>query len=354
MDWIKRNLMFVVGGAVTLVLLGLAGWYSFSGYSHNVQERDKVTQAYAEMNALYSKNPAPGDGQKVNNIALAKEQQQEAREFVDKLAALLVRVPAIQDKTNVNGREFSAALQEAISMLQREATNASVILPPRYRFSFEKQASLVTFAPGTLDHLASQLGEVKVIAEILNAAKINSLESIRRERVPGSPDDLSGPATDYIDQASVTNEWAISTPYEVTFRSFSPELAKVLAGFAQSKYGLVVKSINVEPAATTDLMNEPFGAAPVYGQPVYQPIPQPAQRRTILAEEDRAGGRYAAPNRYQANPYSANPNPYGAAPQPAPVAVAPVARPTLQTILKERQLKVTLLVHVVKLLPPQP
>jgi hypothetical protein len=352
MDWIKRNLMFVVGGAVTLVLLGLAGWYSFSGYSHNVEERDKVTQAYAELNTLYSKKPAPGDGQKVNNIALAKEQQQEAREFVDKLAALLVKAPAIPDKTNVNGREFSAALQETISMLQREATNASVVLPPRYRFSFEKQASLVTFAPGTLDHLASQLGEVKVIAEILNAAKINSLESIRRERVPGSPDDLSGPATDYIDQTSVTNEWAISTPYEITFRSFSPELAKVLAGFAQSQYGLVVKSINVEPAATTDVMGDPFGAAPVYGQPVYQPIPQPAQRRMILAEEDRAGGRYAAPNRYQANPYGANP--YGAAPQPAPVAVATAARPTLQTILKERQLKVTLLVHVVKLLPSQP
>jgi hypothetical protein len=191
-----------------------------------------------------------------------------------------------------------------------------------------------------------------VIAEILNAAKINSLESIRRERVPGSPDDLSGPATDYIDQTSVTNEWAISTPYEITFRSFSPELAKVLAGFAQSRYGLVVKSINVEPAATTDVVGDPFGAAPVYGQPVYQPIPQPAQRRMILAEEDRAGGRYAAPNRYQANPYGANP--YGAAPQPAPVAVATAARPTLQTILKERQLKVTLLVHVVKLLPSQP
>jgi hypothetical protein len=354
MDWIKRNLMFVVGGAVTLVLLGLAGWYSYSGYSHNAEERDKVTQSYAELNALYSKNPAPGDGQKVNNIALAKEQQQEAREFVDKLAALLVNVPAIPDKTNVNGREFSAALQETISMLQREATNASVILPPRYRFSFEKQASLVTFAPGTLDHLASQLGEVKVIAEILNSAKINSLESIRRERVPGSPDDLSGPATDYIDQTSVTNEWAISTPYEITFRSFSPELAKVLAGFAQSRYGLVVKSINVEPAATTDLVGDPYGAATTYGQPVYQPIPQPAQRRTILAEEDRVGGYrppVGMPNRYQSNPYA---TPYQASQQPVPVGVAPVARPTLQTILKEQQLKVTLLVHVVKLLPPQP
>lgn len=346
MDWIKRNLMFVVGGAVTLVLLGLAGWYSFSGYSHNAAQRDEVARAYEELNTLYSKKPAPGDGQKVNNIAVAREQQKEAREFVDKLAAFLVEAPAIPARSNVTGQRFSAALQDTISWLQREATNSSVILPPRYRFSFEKQASLVTFAPGTLDHLASQLGEVKVIADILNAAKINSLDSIRRERVPGSPDDLSGPATDYIDQTSVTNEWAILTPYEVTFRSFSPELAKVLAGFAQSPYGLVVKSLNVEPAMTTELM------VPTYSQPIYQqPIPQPAPRRMIMAEEDRGAAARAA-SRYQSNPYSANP--YGTAPQPAPVMVATAARPTLQTILKEQQLKVTLLVHVVKLLPSQP
>jgi hypothetical protein len=346
MDWIKRNLKFVIGGVITLVLMALAGWYSFSGYRNNAQQRDEITQAYEKLNQLYSRRPAPGDGQKVNNIALAREQQREAKEFSDRLAAFLMEVPALPARSNVTGQRFSAALQETISLLQREATNASVILPPRYRFSFEKQASLVTFAPGTLDHLASQLGEVKVIADILNAAKINSLDSIRRERVPGSPDDLSGPATDYIDQASVTNDWAILTPYEITFRSFSPELAAVLAGFAQSRYGLVVKSINVEPALMTANMMDPAYSQPAYPQPFYQqPVPQ---RQILRGEEDV--GRYRAPN--MPNRYGGNP--YGVTPQPLPVAVGVAARPGLQTILKEQQLKVTMLVQVVKLLPPQP
>jgi hypothetical protein len=352
MDWIKRNLIFVGGGAITLVLLALAGWYSFSGYRNNAGQREEVAKAYDELNRLYSKRPAPGDGQRVNNIELAREQQKEAREFVDRLAALLVEVPAIPARSNVTSQQFSAALQNTISWLQREATNASVLLPPRYRFSFEKQASLITFAPGTLDHLAAQLGEVKVICEILNAAKINSLDSIRRERVPGSPDDLTGPATDYIDQSSETNEWAILTPYEITFRSFSPELALVLSGFAQSPYGLIVKSMNVEPALMTGPLDG-MGMPMTHTQPIYtQPVPQPIRRPMMVDEAERPGAfrsPYGAQGR-GGNPYAANP--YGVAPQPVPMATA--ARPTMQTILKEQQLKVTLLVQVVKLLPPQP
>jgi hypothetical protein len=342
MDWIKRNLVFVVGGAVTLVLMGLAGWYCFSGWNNNAQQKELITAAYAELTTLYANKPAPGDGKKVNNIALAKEQQKEAQEFIQKLAAFLEPIPALPPGTNITGREYSAALQETITQLQREATNSSVILPPRYKFSFEKQAGLVTFAPGTLEPLAIQLGEVKALCDVLNTAKINSLDAIRRERVPGSPDDLSGPATDYIDFQSTTNELSIITPYEISFRCFTPELAAVLAGFAQSKYGLVVKAINVEPALNP-LM--PEVAAPMYAAPIYVPPPVAAPPSRYMEEGGGPSSRYA--NRYNT---------------PAPVAQPVYAQPTyaqptsksgLQPFLKEKQLKVTLLLHVVKLLPPQ-
>ena len=46
----------------------------------------------------------------------------------------------------------------------------------------------------------------------------------------------------------MTNELAVLTPYEVTFRCFSSELAAVLAGLASSPYALLVKTINVELA----------------------------------------------------------------------------------------------------------
>ena len=105
---------------------------------------------------------------------------------------------------------------------------------------------IVRFAPGSLDPLAVQLGEVKDISEILFAAGINTLDGIQRVRV--SDDDTAGPQADYLGDVSVTNNLAVLTPYAVTFRSFSPELAKVLAGFAASPNGLIVKAINIGPA----------------------------------------------------------------------------------------------------------
>jgi hypothetical protein len=355
MDWIKRNLMFVIGGVITLVLMGLAGWYCYSGWNNNVQQKEEIAKAYEELNALYSNQPSPGDGKKVDNIKLAKEQQKEAVEFSQSLSRYLQEIPAIPARSQVSGQRFSAALQETITQLQRDATNSSVIIPPGYKFSFAKQATLVTFAPGSLDPLAVQLGEVRTICDVFNQAKVNSLDGIRRERVPGNPDDLSGAATDYLGMASTTNELAVISPYEITFHCFSPELAAVLAGFASSPYGLVVKAINVEPATTT-LMD---AAATPYAPAAYAPAAAPAGYPPAGYAPQRMPGRMGeegagVPNRYGggASPYG---NPYAAAQpaaQPAAYATA-AAKPGLQTFLKEKQLKVTLLLHVIKLLPPQ-
>lgn len=357
MDWIKRNLMFVIGGVVTLVLMGLAGWYCYSGWSNNAAQKEEVAKAYEELNALYSANPSPGDGRKVDNIKLAKEQQKEAQEFLQGLARYLQEIPAIPARSNVSGPRFSAALQETINQLQREATNSSVIIPPGYKFSFAKQATLVTFAPGSLDPLAVQLGEVRAICDVLNRAKVNSLDGIRRERVPGNPDDLSGMATDYLDVASTTNELAVISPYEITFQCFTPELASVLAGFAQSPFGIVVKAINVEPATATLL--DPaapaaaYGAVPNYVPPAYGRAPG----RVVGEEGAGVPNRYAGGSPYGTpSPYGAAASPYGnpyGATQPAVAYATAAAKPGLQTFLKEKQLKVTMLLHVIKLLPPQ-
>ena len=37
MDWIKRNLYFLVGSFVALVLMGLAGWYLYSKGQENAE-----------------------------------------------------------------------------------------------------------------------------------------------------------------------------------------------------------------------------------------------------------------------------------------------------------------------------
>ena len=150
-------------------------------------------------------------------------------------------------------------------------------LPPKYNFSFEAQRSLVKFAPGSLGALAAQFGEVKTISEILFAAQVNSLDGIQRVRV--SDDDANGPQADYFDGHSVTNNLAVLTPYQITFRSFSPEIAQVLAGFASSPHGFIVKSINVQPAgAAAAIVAGDSGTDAVSATRAAQPRRQPRRR----------------------------------------------------------------------------
>jgi hypothetical protein len=147
---------------------------------------------------------------------------------------------------------------------------------------------------------------VKTISEILFAARVNSLDGIQRVRV--SDDDANGPQADYFDNHSVSNNLAVLTPYQVTFRSFSPEIAQVLAGFASSPHGFIVKSINVQLTGTAAAMS----------------------------------------------PETAGPMPYPPPSLAAPPAASPPGTPGrggLQTVLNEQLLRVTLVVEVVKLLP---
>jgi len=105
------------------------------------------------------------------------------------------------------------------------------------------------FAPGSLEPLAVQLGEVKAVSEILFGAGINALDGIQRFHV--SPDDAGGPVTDYLDEMPVTNSMAVLVPYQITFRAFSSEIAQVLKAFASSPDGFIIKDISVQPAGAT-------------------------------------------------------------------------------------------------------
>lgn len=348
MDWIKRNLYFLVGGAVALALMGMAGWFLYSKWEANNAEMQKLDADYAELQTLSSENPHPGSG-KVDNTRIARAQQEELEALIQKAKAKFERIPPIPDVPQPTESDFAAALSRTIDKLQKAATNASVALPANYRFSFEAQYTRVSFASNSIPPLAVQLGEVKAICDVLFQAKINSLDNIRREKV--SSDDTTAQMTDYIDKKSVTNELAFLSPYEITFRAFSSELASVLSGFASSPCGIIVRSINVEPGpvqtATTDEQQ------PVFTQPQYiiqQTAPTVGrdseasaafQRRYGIGGGSRYGGR--------------GPMPTPAAPvQPQTIYITPQASATSgkpKTVLDERQLKVTLGLTVVKLLP---
>jgi len=327
MDWVKRNLYFVLGGAISIILLGLAGWYLYSKYDLNNQKWDALNKDYTELRTLAGQQPQPGTvSGPVDNVKAAREFRTNCLDFIRQTTNFFVRIAPIPNLPKITDRDFSFALTHSIDQMRHDATNASVSLPPDYEFSFLAQSKKPFFPAGTLEPLSVQLGEIKAICDALFQAKVNSLDVLRRERV--SPDDAAGNATDYLADKSVTNELAILSPYEITFRCFSPELAAVLSTFASSPNGIVVKTVDVEAATSSLPGSENLGGGPGASTP--NPFPP--------------GG--FPPNR-QYPPGAGNPAYPSATPATAP------RRGSLPIVLDERKLRVTMALTVVKLLPPK-
>jgi len=307
MSWIKRNLFFVIGSVAALALMGCAGWYLYSQWNHNQKTQQTLDETYAQIDQ--QKNSAGTPGGKVDNIKNADEQIKKLREISLKVRERFTRIPPIPNAANVTGVQFATTLPVVIAQLEKAAAAASVNLPPQCSFSFDAQLPLTKFPPGSLGPLSVQLGEVKAICDVLFAAKINFLDSIRRERVPAV--DEAGTQADYLEEKSVTTATAVLTPYEVTFRCFGSELTSVLAGFARSPYCFLVRSVDVEPAAevAVGVGEQPTGAAP----------PSRGMR--------------------------------GGATTPLPTTTAGMNKGGLPTFLDEKQIRVTMMLEIVKLNP---
>jgi hypothetical protein len=308
---------------------------------------------FAELDRLSKENPHPGDGRKVDNIAEAKNQQKELRDYIEKGKRYFLRIPPVPDVPKVTDHELSTALSHTIDQMRREATNASVILPPSYDFSFQAEKNLVSFSTNSLEPLAAQLGQVKAICDVLFQAKINELDSLQRERV--CTEDEKGNQSDYLTGKTVTNELAVLTPYQVSFRCFSPELALVLSGFASSPYAVLVKTINVEHAVPTTTTTETTGVPPPIPQPAYVPPPPPTPKFQMPES-----GQSAFERRYGASMGGYRPPPppeYARPTYPTPLAPAAPAtvapKSGLPVVLDESPLKVTIVLDVVKLTTPR-
>jgi hypothetical protein len=314
MGWIKRNLFFVVGIAVALGLLGTGGFYIYKGWVRNSEAAEKLNEIYGTLKSLQGQTPTPGND-KIDNTKTAKEQHRHVRSWIDAAGKYFQPIPAIPAQ-NCTSEAFARELRRTIDTLQHEADSAGVMLPPKYDFSFSAQRPLVRFAPGSLELLAIQLGEVKAIAETVFSARANTLDGIQRVRV--SEDDLAGPAGDYIDNHAITNDLAVITPYVVTFRCFTPELARVISAFSMASNTFLIKAVNVQPAGTSGAPSDFQIGTPVGFTP-----------------------------RQMADPLAQSLQPA----QPVQPVQPVVGKGGLQTVLKEQLLRVTLEVGIVKLLP---
>lgn len=343
MAWIKRNLYFLAGTAIAAAMLGLAGYYCYSKWSLNKGNDDQLTTAYEDWKRIINQPVGPGND-KVDNIKIAREEQEKVRQMIQRLRSHFVHIQPIPNSANgtVSGLDFQRALSTTIGRMSREAANSGVKIQTNYYFSFQAERDQLNFEPGSLGPLSERLGHIRFICDVLFKAKINSLLSVRRERV-SQYDNQS--VTDYLDIPSVTNEFAVLVPYEVRFECFSAELGEALAGFGNVSNGIIVKAINIE--RSPDSAVAPTGSAQAEPTRYQYQVIQPQFAGQAPYAPNNPPTRYVPPRGSGYNPYQRGYSPYLQPQVPAPTP----ARPTTSNVLDERPLTVTLVLNVVKMLP---
>jgi hypothetical protein len=321
MAWIKRNLYFVIMAAIGLAVTGYCGYLLYAALAANTVVGDEYTRTVDNLKQLQQKKPFPDKA----NIASAKADQERVRQFLADFHKAFQPFPI---PLKEDDRGFKDYLQGTIYQLSMEASNAGVLLPADYAFSFSDQRNKLSYNADCIAPWMEQLEEIKVILHILYRAKINYLEGLQRCTACGD----DSPGYDCLQVYPTTNQWGVVTPYKVMFRGFSTEVAAVLAGFAGASNCFIVKDIDVtqSKAALPQVVTPPPTPQPVY-------IPQPVRPNPYLT---RPEGRMSREN----------PGEYRRpTPQPVQAVPAPVAPAGPETILTESLLFVTLSVDVVKL-----
>lgn len=248
MPWLKRNLLLAIGGAVAVGLLGFAGYFLYAKIRLEQEVTEKLQAQTQELEDLTKKEPHPGSD-KVNNIKAAEEQEQELQRFLAE--ARRAFVPPDYPKS-VDSGQFRLLLDNTVDELQRAGDRAKVRMPPQYAFTFSAQKRLMAFDADTIEPLAKMLTDIRAICHVIFDAKVLTLDGIRRTAVAvqDTPDPGGGPG-DYWNRKPLTNDWAITVPYEFTFHSFTPELSAVLDGLYRSPQCFLVKNVVVDTAPST-------------------------------------------------------------------------------------------------------
>lgn len=330
MAWVKRNLYFVISCVVAVALLGAAGWYCYTQWQGNDDAWTQLNQAYDQLKQINGEPVTPNK----ENIDAAHDQARQAQTLANGLRARLTPIPPIPNSNTIDDRLLAFAVSDTIRELTMSAQDSHVGVPPQFAFSFSAQRDKAAYAAGSRDHLARQLGEVKVICDLLFTNRINSLEGLQRER---TADDIAASTqNDYIEAVSVTNNNTIVSPYQVTFLSFDQELAGVLTTFANQQHGIMVRSLQVEPADLSPTEGGMAGGAVPYGGGGAVPY---------------GGGAVPYGGRV---PYGGGaPGTYGGgvpgAPGTPPGSLGTIGG--LPVVVDEKKLRVTMLLELVRILP---
>jgi|LSQX01.1.fsa_nt_gb hypothetical protein len=248
-EWVKNNQKLAISALVSLLLIGGAVYYLLHGMSVNAAMTEELDTATLRLSSLENATPYPNQ----SNIEEMKKEVvrvEELREDFDKRFAPL---PVPDETYTASG--FKYELETMVSELNKKARDLAIQMPTNrvnFSYSFTAQRSNLRMDTNSLRIQAEQLAHVKYLCNTLMDSGIS--EFIRVRRAAGATNDLLQVANNMADylpaRKIITNQFSFAYPYELVFNTSPGDLAKFVNTLQQSPYGLMIKCVKVERAAS--------------------------------------------------------------------------------------------------------
>ena len=340
MHWIKRNLVLVIGIAISLALLGGAGYYLYANSEENFGRDEELDKLKVELEGLKG-GVFPSEA----NIALIRSNTAAVQGFMQQGERVFA-----SDPVKVLGEsQIKVGLANLVDTLRRDATNAGVEVPPKYEFTYGEVKVMPRLPAYALEPLTNQFREVRSLCTILFNAKVRALESF--QRAPSFPDEPRSAdlMSDRVPQTNTlsTNISVVITPYRLVFRGFSSHLTDVLNALSSAKEFYAVRQVDVEPSGGA--MESPGTGMQgnMMNMPNFGPMGNPALPTPGFPSPggfSPGGGVGLQPTGAAAPGGQRPPPPKG----PGGVNIPPPPKSSLTKILDEKPLRITLTLDVVK------
>ncbi len=307
---LKKNMVLVVGGAVSLVLILAALVLLLRFHSSYKKVNDELQGAVNRLAFLQSRDPYPSE---VNVERMQKE--------VESLDAYYTNLCDRLRQTQIEPEpmepsQFQLLMGRTLRRLTDQALASAVKLPSRFAFGFDRYVKGELPASADIGRLQIQLKEVDELCNLLYKAKVHEILSVSREvferggESTGSASPSAGfsrrgqPAQDAGAGAPVARALSAGEQaglftrehFILSFTALDEVLKTVLNDMARSKMFMVVSRLELSNISKTmkkgaDILPSPSApAAPGFslvGAPPAEGPPPVGAKDTAATREQR-------------------------------------------------------------------
>jgi hypothetical protein len=295
LSFVKKHIIFVISGAIAVVLLLMAILHLASSAKSFKKEKNSLKGAVARLQQLHSRNPYPS----VENVKKEEENVANLLQAYSSLSDNLRRGQVEEEK--MEAADFMPLLEKTLRNIRSRFDDARVGVPANFTFGFDKYAGGQLPDPEDIPRLVQQLRIVEALCNILAFSGISDLSSISRDvfetggessapartgraaRRSEEPAPSAGPAA----QKGMEDVPYSTQSFNFVFKAREHALFGVLNQLASDKMFIVVRSITISnkgESVQPRTPSKPLIQSDQPSQTVAELLPR--DQRVILRKED--------------------------------------------------------------------